>query len=51
MMLIGLLTGYPIVTDTYFPSWFLIDLLVLTPLFTILMIFSTHKYLKKKLNK
>lgn len=51
MIIIGVFTGYTILTDTYFPTMFMIEMLVLLPLFTILMILSTHNYLKRKLNK
>lgn len=49
MMVVGLFSGFYIVTDNFVVVMLIIELVVLLPLFTILMILSTHNYLKRTL--
>lgn len=49
MMLVGLFTGIHSLTERYVTEIILIEVIILLPLFTILMILSTHKYLKRML--
>lgn len=51
MIVIGIFTGRYIITDPNTPIMFIVELFVLVPLFSVLMILSTHRYLKRKLNK
>lgn len=47
MIFVGIFTGY----FKHVPVVLILEIIILLPLFTALMILSTHKYLKRKLNK
>lgn len=51
MMIVGLFTGFYFITENHVAIILIIELLVLLPLFTVLMLLSTHNYLKRMLNK
>lgn len=48
-MVVGLISGYFLITEKYVLVTLMIELVVLLPLFTLMMILSTHNYLKKTL--
>src|SRR5690625_4305318 len=49
IMIVGLFTGYYSLTARYVTEIIIIEGIILLPLFSILMILSTHNYLKKTL--
>lgn len=49
MVFIGLFSGSYIITDQYVVALLLLELVILLPLFTLMMLLSTHNYLKRML--
>lgn len=47
MTIVGLFTGFYLLKERYVPFILLSELIILLPLFTVLMILSTHNYLKE----
>jgi|SRR5690625_102447 len=50
MIVVGLLTGFSVILDKYVELILIIEIVILLPLLIVMMMLSTHNYLKRTLH-